>query len=119
MNTKEIHKNMVKVLFAKFIKITEYNWPVSTVKSMGTQKKSPLLGQLIGYEQLANEIGFPGLKRHLGLYLLMLGEWCEDNGLPKLNALVVREGAETPGDGYPGGIEQWNKDLLDICNGRK
>lgn len=119
MRSQEVNKRIVKVLFSLFRDIAECEYSVEQLQREGTRKNNNITGKLIGYQDLAESIGFPGLKRHLGLYLLILGDWCEDNGLPKLNALVVRENAETPGEGYPGGLEQWYKDLLEICNGRK
>lgn len=122
-NTIEVNQKIIKYLIEQYRQIaydhaTSENLIINGTKQRAIKEgRDPGFSHLIGYQTLAETIGYPGLKRHLGFYLLTLNEWCNNYGIPPLNALVVREGDETPGDGYPGGLEQWQKDLVQICGG--
>jgi hypothetical protein len=64
----------------------------------------------IRYGKLCELAGLPFLARSSGGYLYEIAVWCENEGWPPINALVVNESG-LPGDGYDrppgGGYAQW------------
>jgi hypothetical protein len=56
----------------------------------------------LSYEELADASGYPGHRRALGKNLGVIAEICHTNGLPPLNALVIRRSSKgcQPGEGY-------------------
>ena len=72
-----------------------------------------LCGKTVNYEDLGRSIGahyFFTLPRVLGL----LWGWCEQKGLPHINALAVSKKSGVPGDGYqpsnrPTSKEGWQR----------
>lgn len=64
----------------------------------------------IRYGVLCDRIGAPYLTRSAGSFLHDVAEWCESEGWPPINALVVNESG-LPGPGYDrapgGGFANW------------
>lgn len=70
-------------------------------------------GKTIHYEELGGRIG-ANYYRTLPGVLGLLWDWCEQNELPHINALVVSKSSGVPGDGYqpssrPTSMEGWQK----------
>jgi hypothetical protein len=70
----------------------------------------------IRYGTLCAMAGLPFLSRSSGRYLREIAAWCENEGWPPINALVVNESG-LPGEGYDlapgGGYAEWPEDVRD------
>lgn len=70
------------------------------------------LPDLISYKELAALMGRPGQQHVLGRQLGIIGIYCLMNGLPALNAVVVGEKHEEPGDGViVGDGRSWREEM--------
>jgi hypothetical protein len=51
---------------------------------------------------MCDRAGVPHLTRSPGRFLAEVAKWCEDRGLPPINALAVNGNTGMPGDNYDG-----------------
>ena len=66
----------------------------------------------ITYQALANATGIPFGKIRDPIRLGRIRDYCLNNGLPRLDALVVRSKVDLPGDGFLGraiGRNEWEE----------
>lgn len=80
----------------------EANVPARAVQIWQILIGAAALRQTVTYGQLARTLHFGGAGV-FGQMLYAIHLYCEANGLPMLNSLVVNKDTGLPGDEYPGG----------------
>ena len=75
---------------------------------------------VITYGDLCERAGVPQIVRSVGRYLQETAEWCDENGLPPINALAVNAESRMPGESYdlaPGCARlNWDTDVRKSIN---
>ena len=90
----------------------------NSLRAFQELKKVANKGKTITYGELGKKIDahpFYDLPKALGL----IWDWCDKNGYPHINALVVSIDTDFPGQGYqpedrPSSMEEWRKLWGDI-----
>lgn len=69
----------------------------------------------ISYKALLIKVGAPeSLAESIGNYLGEVAEWCDERGMPPVNALAINASFGMPGPGYftaAGATEKWESDV--------
>ncbi len=77
---------------------------------------------LISYKRLCQKAGVPFNRATIGHYLFEVADWCDKNGLPPINALVVQKASGKPGFNYtnaPGGKRSWTQAVGESLTSKK